>query len=241
MKRTFLLTGAFAAALLLIFIMTANAQTSSSLTKRQQALATISAYTASGNMAGLHDALAQGLDAGLTVNEEKEVLVQLYAYCGFPRSLSGINTLMKVLDERKAQGKHDVVGREASPISSTAPKYERGRQNLEKLTGKPETGPKTGANAFSPESDVFLKEHLFADIFERDVLTFQERELVTVAALVGLGGVEPMLEFHLGAGLHVGLAVAQLRQLIGLCEGAVGQPKAEAARAVLAKVLNSKK
>ena len=121
--------------------------------------------------------------------------------------------------------------RAASPITSTAPKYERGKQNLEKLTGKPETGPKTGANAFSPESDVFLKEHLFADIFERDVLTFQERELATVAALVSLGGVEPMLQFHLGAGLHVGLAETQLRQLIGLCEAAVGQLQAEAARA----------
>jgi hypothetical protein len=39
----------------------------------------------------------------------------------------------------------------------------------------------------------------------------------------------------------VGLAEAQLRQLIGLCEAAVGQPQAEAARAVLAKVLEAKK
>jgi 4-carboxymuconolactone decarboxylase len=148
---------------------------------------------------------------------------------------------MQVLEERKAKGIHDVVGKDASPITSTAPKYERGKKNLEKLTGKPETGPKTGANAFSPESDVFLKEHLFADIFERDVLTFQERELVTVAALVSLGGVEPMLQFHLGAGLHVGLTEAQLRQLIGLCEVAVGQPQADAARAVLAKVLAAAK
>lgn len=216
---------------------TAQATIPTALTKRQQALVTISAYTATGNLAGLHDALAQGLDAGLTVNEEKEVLVQLYAYCGFPRSLSGINTLMQLLEERKANGLHDAMGKEASPITSTAPKYERGKQNLEKLTGKPETGPKTGVNAFSPESDVFLKEHLFADIFERDVLTFQERELATVAALVSLGGVEPMLQFHLGAGLHVGLTEAQLRQLIGLCEAAVSSAQADAARTVLAKVV----
>ena len=237
MKRPILLSGALVAALLLTFIMTTNAQSSTALTKRQQALVSISAYTTKGDLPHLHDALVQGLEAGLTVNEEKEVLVQLYAYCGFPRSLSGINALMQLLNERKAQGIQDVMGREASPITSTAPKYERGKQNLEKLTGKPETGPKTGANAFSPETDVFLKEHLFTDIFERDVLTFQERELVTVAALVSLGGVEPMLQFHLGAGLHVGLTAAQLRQLIGLCEAAVGQPQAEAARTVLTKVL----
>jgi 4-carboxymuconolactone decarboxylase len=221
--------------------MTTHAQSNTSLSARQQALVSISAYTAKGDLPHLQTVLAQGLQAGLTVNEEKEVLVQLYAYCGFPRSLSGINTLMQVLEERKAKGIHDVEGKAASPITSTAPKYERGKKNLEKLTGKPETGPKTGANAFSPESDVFLKEHLFADIFERDVLTFQERELVTVAALVSLGGVEPMLQFHLGAGMHVGLTEAQLRQLIGLCEVAVGQPQADAARAVLAKVLAAAK
>ncbi|MGI4733705.1 MAG: carboxymuconolactone decarboxylase family protein [Janthinobacterium lividum] len=221
--------------------MTTHAQAAAPLTARLQALVSISAYTAKGNLPHLHTALAQGLDAGLTVNEAKEVLVQLYAYCGFPRSLSGINTLMQLLEERKAQGKHDVVGKAASPITSTAPKYERGKQNLEKLSGKPENGPKTGANAFSPESDVFLKEHLFADIFERDVLTFQERELATVAALVSLGGVELMLQFHLGAGLHVGLTEAQLRQLIELCEAAVGQAQADAARAVLSKVLETRK
>ncbi|UOQ69956.1 carboxymuconolactone decarboxylase family protein [Hymenobacter volaticus] len=239
MKSVLHLAAAFT--LLLASIMTTTAQSTAALTARQQALVTISAYTATGNQVRLHEALAQGLKAGLTVNEEKEVLVHLYAYCGFPRSLSGINTLMKLLDERKAQGIQDVMGKAASPITSTTPKYERGKQNLEQLTGKPETGPKTGANAFSPESDVFLKEHLFADLFERDVLTFQERELATNAALVSLGGVEPMLEFHLGAGLHVGLTAGQLRQLITLSEAAVGKKEVNAARAVLAKTLEAKK
>ncbi|WP_324678109.1 carboxymuconolactone decarboxylase family protein [Hymenobacter sp. GOD-10R] len=241
MTRPLLLATVLISVLLFLTRMPTSAQAPPPLTARQQALVTVSAYTATGDLPHLHPALSQGLDAGLTVNEAKEVLVHLYAYCGFPRSLSGINTLMQVLEERKARGIQEVVGRAASPITSTAPKYERGKKNLEQLTGKPETGPKTGANAFSPESDVFLKEHLFADLFERDVLTFQERELATVATLVSLGGVEPMLEFHLGAGLHVGLTEAQLQQLIGLCEAAVGQPKAEAARTVLTRVLKSKK
>jgi len=207
------------------------------LTKRQQVLVTISAYTATGNLAGLHDALAQGLDAGLTVNEAKEVLVQLYAYCGFPRSLQGINTLLKVLEERKAQGKPTVVGREASPITSTVPKYERGKQNLARLTGKPEPEPKTGFSAFSPEIDVFLKEHLFADIFERDLLTFQEREIATISALVSLGGVEPMLQAHIGMGMNTGLTGAQVQAIIALDEAVIGQKAADAARVVLTRTL----
>jgi 4-carboxymuconolactone decarboxylase len=242
-KHSFLFTGTVTIVLLLILLMTttAHATTPSALTKRQQALTTISAYTATGNLAGLHDALVQGFDAGLTVNEEKEVLVHLYAYCGFPRSLQGINSLMKVLDERKAQGKHDVGGREASPITSTAPKYERGKQNLSKLTGKPEPQPKTGFSAFSPEIDVFLKEHLFADIFERDILTFQEREIATISALVSLGGVEPMLQAHIGMGMHTGLTGAQVQEIIGLNEAAIGKKAADAARTVLTQTLAAAK
>lgn len=229
------------AVFLLLFSLPMNAQPQAPpaepLTARQQAIVTVSAFTAKGDLPHLHHALAAGLDAGLTVNEAKEVLVQLYAYCGFPRSLNGLNTLLKVLDERRTRGIQDVAGREASPISSPAPKYERGQQNLETLTGKPETGLKTGANAFSPEIDVFLKEHLFADIFERDVLSFQDRELATIAALVSLGGVEPMLQAHLGMGLNTGLTEPQLRQLLALQEASTGKEHADAGRAVLAKLL----
>ncbi len=218
-----------------------SAQQAELLTKRQRALVAISALTAKGNLPQLREALGQGLDNGLTINEAKEVLVQLYAYCGFPRSIQGINTLMKVVEERQAQGKHDVLGKNASPSTSPDSKYERGKKNLEKLTGKPETGPKTGANAFSPAIDVFLKEHLFADIFERDVLTFQERELATIAALVSLGGVEPMLQAHLGMGMHTGLTEAQLRQALALEEEIIGKEGVTAARIILAKSLEAKK
>ena len=55
-----------------------------SLDARQRSTVTIAAFTASGNMEKLNAALNRGLDAGLTVNEIKEALVQMYAYAGFP-------------------------------------------------------------------------------------------------------------------------------------------------------------
>jgi alkylhydroperoxidase/carboxymuconolactone decarboxylase family protein YurZ len=66
----------------------------------QRNIVVISAFTANGDLDKLKTALNEGLDAGLTVNEIKEILVQLYAYTGFPRSLNGINTFMAVMDER---------------------------------------------------------------------------------------------------------------------------------------------
>lgn len=216
-----------------------NAQSSAPLTQRQQALVAISVLTATGDLTKLPTALAHGLDAGLTVNEEKEVLAQLYAYCGFPRSLGALGVLMKLVDERKTQGKHDVVGKDAALITSTVPKYERGKQILGQLTGKVEQEP-TGVNAFAPEIDRFLKEHLFADIFERDVLTFQERELATISALVGLGGVEPMLQAHIGMGMNTGLTEAQVQQVMVVSEASAGKEKADVGRNMLAKALAAK-
>jgi hypothetical protein len=46
--------------------------------------------------------LNDGLNAGLSISEIKETLVQMYAYSGFPRSLNGLNTLLAVLEARKA-------------------------------------------------------------------------------------------------------------------------------------------
>ncbi|HEY4327178.1 MAG TPA: carboxymuconolactone decarboxylase family protein [Mucilaginibacter sp.] len=210
------------------------------LDTRQQGIVLISAFTAKGNLAKLKEALNIGLDAGLTVNEIKEVLVQLYAYCGFPRSLNGIITFMSVLDEQKERGIKDIEGKEASPIKDSGDKYETGKKTLEILTKRAQTGPKTGPAAFAPIIDTFLKEHLFADIFSRDVLTYAERELTTISALTSLGGVEAQLQAHLGMGLNVGITDHQLRQLFTLIENSVGEKESAIGKELLLKVLASR-
>lgn len=61
---------------------------SAELTSREASIVPIAAFTANGNQEQLKKALAKGLDNGLTVNEIKAVLEQMYAYTGFPRSLT---------------------------------------------------------------------------------------------------------------------------------------------------------
>jgi 4-carboxymuconolactone decarboxylase len=51
----------------------------SDLTARQQATAAIAAFTATGRIPQLREALVGGLAAGLSVNQIKETLVQMYA------------------------------------------------------------------------------------------------------------------------------------------------------------------
>lgn len=211
------------------------------LDPKQQNIISISAQTAKGDLKALKRNLNAGLDAGLTVNEIKEAILHSYAYCGFPRSIRGLQTFMTVLDERKAKGINDVMGAEASPVTGESNKYDRGKAILEKLTGAKETGPKKGYAALAPAMEVFLKEHLFADIFERDVLTFAERELVTISVISSIGDAEPMLRSHLTICLNVGLTPAQLQQFVGVVEPVIGKKKARAAQSVLEEVLNVKK
>ena len=207
------------------------------LSTKQQSIIPIAAFTAIGDLAKLRTALHDGLDAGWRVNEIKEILVHLYAYTGFPRSLNAINTFMAVIDERRAQGIEDEVGPEASPLPTDMNKDEYGARVRARLAGWDMIPPPGGYQLFAPIIDTFLKEHLFADIFARDILDFQSRELVTIAALASMTGTGGQLQFHLRAAMNTGLSEAQMQDFIAVLKAKVGQQEAEDAAAILSKVL----
>ena len=148
------LTCAAAAAGLLFAVSGAQAQ---ALTPKQESIIPIAALTAKGDAARLKTVLADALNRkSMTANEMKDVLLQMYAYTGFPRSL----TLPAGTNIR-----------------------ELGTKTQTELVGRPVKGP---VYDFSPEIDTYLKEHLFGDIFSSDLLTHQERELATISALASL-------------------------------------------------------
>lgn len=187
----------------------------SALSPRQKAITEIASLTAKSDLNTLDDVLDSALDSVLSVNEAKEVIVHTYAYCGFPKALRGLQILVGVIDDRKKAGKPVVRGREASPIVDSRSKYERGRQILSDISGVPADAPKPAYAVLSPEVEVFLKEHLFCDLFERDVLTYAERELATVAVIASLGeGVEPMLRSHSGLAKKLGATDAQIAEIV---------------------------
>lgn len=50
------------------------------------------------------------------MNEIKEILIQVYAYARFPRSLNALGKFLSLLKERKADGVVDIKGKESSPF-----------------------------------------------------------------------------------------------------------------------------
>jgi 4-carboxymuconolactone decarboxylase len=206
----------------------------SDLSPRRQAIAAIGAFTAVGRLPQLREALTEGLDAGLSVNQIKEILVQMYAYAGFPRSLNALGAFMAVLEQRRADGITDPAGAEPKPLPAHTDMLQLGTANQTELTGAPVTGPLFD---FAPAIDRFLKPHLFGDIFSRDNLDWQSREIATVAALATLDGVESQLQSHFGIALNTGLTEAQLHGLITVLQARVGQTQGSRSTQILDKVL----
>ena len=210
------------------------------LTAREQAIVAVASYTGKGDLEHLKSALARALESGMTINEINEVLIHAYAYCGFPRSLRAIQTFMQVVDERKAKGINDVVGREVSEMNGNRSRYERGRDILAEISGTSADAPKAGYAIFTPAIERFLKEHLFADLFERDLLTYRERELATVSILAGVGGVEPMFRSHAAICLHLGVTAEQLSALLNIVEMNLGTSYSEPLRNILKQIVKQK-
>lgn len=181
------------------------------LSARQQTIPLIGAFMASSDIPRLNAALNRALDAGMPVSEAKEILVQLHAYVGFPKSLNALGELLKVVQARQQRGIQDAPGREPSrPVATGAELLALGQANQTRISGAPVQGP---VFDFAPIINQFLQAHLFGDIFGRDNLDWPSRELATVGALAATPGVEAQLRSHMRASLRVGLSASQLRQV----------------------------
>lgn len=208
MKKTFLFFIA-CQALFLTPCTAREAAMNTTLTTEEKSVAAVSAAAARGNYGALKTALAQGLDSGIPVNTFKEILVQLYAYAGFPASLNALDTLRTVVGER---GNKDETGKEPSPPPA-GKSIDFGTKNQTALTGREVKGP---LFEFAPAIDEYLKAHLFGDIFARDNVSWKTREIATIAMLAQLPHAAPQLKSHIAIGKHNGLTDSQVDEILAI-------------------------
>ena len=81
---------------------------------------------------------------------------------------------------------------------------------------------------------------MFADIFEQDVLSFSQRELITISVIKSLGGLDPMLQGHLNISLNVGLSPKQFQEFVMIMESTAGIEKSKTAKIILDRVLENR-
>jgi len=190
------------------------------LSAREKAIVDIGAWTARGEQDKLGAAFRAGFDAGLTLNEAKELVGQLYAYCGFPRALNAAATLMKIegygLTRRRgeaesAENENGGNIRNGGSFVLGDKALEIGTANQTKLCG----GPVKGALFdFHPQLNEYLKTHLFGDIFARGNVDWRTREIVTIAALAARPETEPQMKAHIAIGKNNGVTDAQAAEIV---------------------------
>ena len=177
---------------------TGDETSGTALTERQKGLAACACLMAQGDMERLEPAVKTALDNGVTINELKEAFSQLYAYTGFPRSLNALGVLSKVLESKQANWQEGKPWTRPTVWDDAKLALTRGTEVQTQLSGRPFN------YNFCPQDDYYLKAHLFGDIFAGDQLTAADREIVTVAALSGLEGVEPQLAAHKQGAVNMG-------------------------------------
>lgn len=204
------------------------------LSPKEQAFVAAASTAAVGDLPKLKAAFNRALEEGWTVSELKEMVLQLYAYTGFPRCLNASAALESVVKERRAQGKRDLPGVQPAKIPAGTDKYELGRQNLAGLMGK---DIPSRPQAFIQDTDTFLKEHLFADVFARGVLTNTQREMATVSFLTALGNVNSQLRSHMGLAMQTGVTSAQIEGICAVVKQQINRKTAVNGLNVLQEVL----
>lgn len=77
----------------------------------------------------------------------------------------------------------------------------------------------------APDLGRYIVEFAFGDIYAREGLSLQERELVTIASLLTAGGCEPQLRVHLNGARNVGVPPEKIVEALIHCVPYVGFPR----------------
>ena len=80
--------------------------------------------------------------------------------------------------------------------------YQRGQKRLFEVDNVAGENVINSLQDISPDFADYVIQFGFGQIYSRDGLTLQQRELATIAALTAMGNAQPQLKVHLAAALN---------------------------------------
>ena len=92
-------------------------------------------------------------------------------------------------------------------------KFETGMENLKKIDGVGGEAVIASLENIAPDLGKYIVEFAFGDIYARDGLSLQEREIITLTSLLTAGGCEAQLEVHISAALHIGITPKKIIEI----------------------------
>lgn len=115
-----------------------------------------------------------------------------------------------------------------------------GMEQLQTIDGKGGENVIKSLEDIAPDLGKFIVEFAFGDIYTREGLTTEEREIITLSSLLTAGGCEPQLEVHIKGALNVGIPPEKVIETFLQCIPYTGFPKVLNAVFVAKKVFAEK-
>lgn len=120
-------------------------------------------------------------------------------------------------------------------------RYERGLEQLQNIDGKGGEEVIQSLQGIAEDLGTYIIEFAFGDIYTRENLTIEERELITIASLLTQGGCEAQLKVHMEAAVHVGIPQEKIIEVCMQCIPYTGFPRVLNAVFIAKDILQSSK
>ncbi|MDN4617268.1 carboxymuconolactone decarboxylase family protein [Paenibacillus sp. PsM32] len=104
-------------------------------------------------------------------------------------------------------------------------RYTQGWNKLVEVDGEAGQRVIDSLASIAPDLGKYIIEFAFGDIYSRDTLTLQQRELITISSLITQGDCAAQLTVHLNASLNVGITPTEIVETIIHCSPYIGFPR----------------
>jgi 4-carboxymuconolactone decarboxylase len=124
-------------------------------------------------------------------------------------------------------------------------RFQRGTDRLNEVDGSAGQNVIASLETIAPDLGKYIIEFAFGDIYCREGLSLQEREIITITSLLTTGSCEPQLAVHINGSLNIGISPEKVIETFIQCIPYTGFPKVinavNVARKVQEKYLQRKK
>ncbi len=208
-------------------------QSYGTLDARTRIAVTMASAVAVGARSLLHQTVDAALANGMPPEVIKEIVYHAVPYAGMSR----VEDMLRLVnDVFSAKGIHPALAGQATVTQ--ADRMEKGRALQEEIFGKENI-----ANLYNaaPGNQLHIQQYLSANCFgdyqTRPALDKRQRELLTFAMLVSLGGCEPQVKGHIAGNVNVGNDKATLLAVATQLLPYIGYPRTLNAIACLNEVI----
>jgi len=104
-------------------------------------------------------------------------------------------------------------------------RFERGKEKLKEVDGHAGERVISSLEGIAPDLGRYILEFAFGDVYCREGLSLQEREIITISSLLTAGGCEAQLEVHINGSLNVGVSPEKIIETFIQCIPYTGFPK----------------